>query len=89
MPIRKYLTNQQGRVISFHNCITKEGASNAHCARSVVGCIMGIASTGNQVATSAGNLDISQGIGGILPTTKPTRTTQRDKEAQHLLECML
>jgi hypothetical protein len=80
MPIRKGLTNQQGGIISLSNPITKEGASNAHHAKSVVGCIMGIASMGNQFATSVGNLDISQGIVGILPTTKPTRTAQRDKE---------
>jgi hypothetical protein len=80
MQIRKGLTNQQGGVISLSNPITKEGASNDHRARSVVGCITGIASTGNQSATIAGNLDILQGIVGILPTTKPTRTAQRDKE---------
>jgi hypothetical protein len=89
MPIRKGLINQQGGAISLNNHITKEGASNAHRARSVVGCIMGTASTGNQSATGARNLDISQGIVGILPTIKPTRTAQRDKEPQHLLECML
>jgi hypothetical protein len=49
-------------------------ASNAHRARSVVRCIMGIASMSNQAALSSRNLDISQGIVGILPTTKPNRT---------------
>ena len=74
MPIRKDLANQWGGVIHLSNRITKEGASNAHRARSVVGCILGIASTGNQAASSVENLDILQGIVGILLTTKPTRT---------------
>jgi hypothetical protein len=89
LPIRKDLTKQQGGVIRLSNPITKEGASNAHRAKSMVGCILGITSTGNQIALSAGNLDISQGIVGFLLTTKPTRIAQRDKEPQHLLECML
>ena len=89
MPIRKGLINQQGGVISLSYPITKEGANNAHHARSVVRCIMGIASTGNQFVTSAGNLDILQGIVRVMPITKPTRIAQRDKEPQHLLQYML
>ena len=89
MPIRKDLTNQHGGVIRLSNHIAKEGVSNAHRARSVVGCILGIASTGNQATSSTGNLDILQVIVRILLTTKPTRIAQRDKEPQRLLECML
>jgi hypothetical protein len=59
MPIRRDLTNQKERVTRLSNPITKEEASNVHFARNVVGCILGIAFTGNQVALSAGNLDMS------------------------------
>jgi hypothetical protein len=82
MPIRRDLTNQQGRVTRLSNPITKEGVSNAHCARSAVGCILGIASKGNQISLSAGNLDISLGTVGLLPITMPNKTA-------YLLSCML